>query len=190
MAPDSSEVPAPAPHSLPPAAPADAAESPGPGCGKIGQYLVHRGPGQMCKSEYPNILQESRRETLGIIRVMENQGQRWTGQPSSPHGPRPTACAAGGSPSGSHAAWLSALGQPPAVPLAGPSRPPGPRKGPAPPGGKARRILGEMKSLCSEPGSSRFLLLGQLHTLPLSLPPIATLFKVSPGTPRRSLPRP
>lgn len=144
----------------------------------------------MCKSEYSNMLQESLRETLGIIGVMEDQGQGWTGQPSSPHGPRPGACAVGDSPSGSHAAWLSALGPPPAVPPAGPSRTPGPQKVSAPPGGKARRILGEIKSLCSEPSSSRFLPLGQLHTLPLSLPPTATLSKVSPGTPRKSFPRP
>lgn len=35
---------------------------------KIGQYLVHLA--QMCKSECPNMLQESLRETLGIIGVM------------------------------------------------------------------------------------------------------------------------
>lgn len=72
-APGSSEVPAVAPHSLPPAAPTDAAESPGPGVWKIGPYLVHLA--QMCKSECPNMLQESLRETLGIIGVMGDQGQ-------------------------------------------------------------------------------------------------------------------
>lgn len=101
-----------------------------------------------------------------------------TGQPSSPHGPRPAEYATGGSPAGSRAAWLSVLGQSPAVPRAGPSRPPGPQKALAPPGGKDGRIL-EMQPLCSSFPWDSF----RLCLFPYFFPPTAAFSNISPGTP-------
>lgn len=141
------------------------------------------GPGQMCKSERPTGYRNRSEKPWASLESWETRdNDRWSGQPSSPHEPRPASCATAGSPAGSHAVWLSALGQPPAVPPASPLRPPGPQKAAAPPGGTAGRVRGEMHG-ASGPGISRFLPLRRPQTLP-PFPTSSLHLQLSPRSPQ------